>query len=824
MIRPTIQLLVAAATVVAGAVLPAPATAGPAGGYEAESAVLSGGATIATDHSGYTGSGFVAGYTDANKGAAATTFAVDSAAAGAAPVTLRYANGTGVTMTLSLYAGGGKLRQLSLPATANWDSWGTVTEAVPLVAGSNSIAFRFDSTDSGNVNLDSITVAPAVVEPAVNGPELEKAFLSGGATVASATAGFAGSGYVTGLTAIGSRVIRSVSIASAGAAATTLRYHNSTGTTRTLGVYANGVRAGQVSLPATTGWSTVQQSLPMRSGLNLVGYQVDSGDSGDVALDSVTVERSAAFAARGATVPYTEYEAENSNTNGTVIGPDRTYRTVPSESSGRRAVRLDGTGQYAEFTLTQPAGGLVVRYSIPDNPAGTGMTAPLALYADGTKVKDLTLTSAYSWVYGNYPFPNDPALGGGHRFFDEVRTTTPSYPAGTVLRLQNETATPITVDLIDTEQVPAALGQPANSLDITAYGATPGAGDDTAAVNSAIGAAKSQGKSVWIPAGTFDINARINLDNVTVRGAGMWHSVLRGTDGRGGFIGTGNNIQLADFTITGDVRYREPDGADSTDAAIRGNFGTGSLIHNIWVEHTKVGLWVTGGTDGLYVAGVRIRDTFADGVNLNDVVRNTRIDQSVLRNTGDDALAMWSHTAQVTNSAFTFNTAALPALANTAGIYGGNGNRVEDNLFSDTVYTASGVTVSSWHAALPFEGTTTVQRNTLTRTGGWNNDWNSSQGAIWIYAEARDITAPVLIKEMEVLDSTYQAILLTWQRTVSNLTFDQVRIDRTGTWGIEILTAGSATFNYVTVSGATSGGLNNTTGFTVIRGPGNSGF
>ena len=808
----------------------APAPAWAADALEAENAVLSGGAVIQTDHSGYTGSGFVGGYTDGNKGNASTSFSVSSPKAGSGTVTLRYANGTGVAMTLSLYAGGSKVRQISLPATANWDTWGTAAEAVPVVAGANTIAYKFDTTDSGNVNLDNITVATPTDPPPSGGAALEGSFLSGGTTVGTSTAGYAGTGYVTGFTSVGARAIRTVNVVAAGNAATTLRYSNSSGSTKTLSVYANGVKSGQVSLPATSGWATVQQTLSLRAGLNLIGYQYDSGDSGNVSLDDLAVAGSADLATRGATVPYTEYEAESSSTNGVVIGPDRTYRTVASESSGRRAVRLDNAGKYTQFTLTKPANSLVVRYSIPDNAAGTGITAPLGVYVGGSKVKDLTLTSAYSWVYGNYPFPNDPGLGGGHRFYDEVRSTLPSYPAGTVLKLQNDTSTPITIDLIDTEVVAPAYTIPANSLDVTSYGAVSGSGDDTAAFNSAISAAKSAGKTLWIPSGTFDLNARVNVDNVTIRGAGMWYSTIRGNAGRGGFFATGSNVQLADFLFAGDVRYRDPDGSVTTDAALEGNFGTGSLIHNVWLEHSKVGLWANSGTNGLYVAGVRIRDMFADGVNLNTFsgdgspVSNSRVDQSVLRNTGDDALAMWSFNSSVANCAFTFNTATLPALANTAAIYGGNGNRIEDNLFSDTVYTASGITISTWHSAQPFSGTTVVQRNTITRAGGFNTDWNSSQGGLWIYAEAREITAPVLIKDVDIIDSTYQGILMSWQKNVTNLTFDHVKVQNTGTYGIDLQVAGSATFNYVTVSGTPSGGLNNAFGYSLIRGPGNSGF
>ena len=405
---------------------PAPAWAADA--LEAENAVLSGGAVVQTEHPGYTGSGFVGGYTDGNKGNASTSFSVSSPKAGSGTVTLRYANGTGVAMTLSLYAGGSKVRQISLPATANWDTWGTAAEAVPVVAGANTIAYKFDTTDSGNVNLDNITVATPTDPPPSGGAALEGSFLSGGTTVGTSTAGYAGTGYVTGFTSVGARAIRTVNVVAAGNAATTLRYSNSSGSTKTLSVYANGVKSGQVSLPATSGWATVQQTLSLRAGLNLIGYQYDSGDSGNVSLDDLAVAGSADLATRGATVPYTEYEAESSSTNGVVIGPDRTYRTVASESSGRRAVRLDNAGKYTQFTLTKPANSLVVRYSIPDNAAGTGITAPLGVYVGGSKVKDLTLTSAYSWVYGNYPFPNDPGLGGGHRFYDEVRSTFAVVP------------------------------------------------------------------------------------------------------------------------------------------------------------------------------------------------------------------------------------------------------------------------------------------------------------------------------------------------------------------------------------------------------------
>ncbi|MFF5477641.1 family 16 glycoside hydrolase [Streptomyces sp. NPDC012935] len=133
----------------------------PATLYEAEEARLTGTAGVNTDHTGYSGSGFVDSY--GTEGKAATTFDVTVPKAGDYDVNLRYSNGPNPfqgTKSLSLYANGQKLRQTELASTGNWDTWSTRTERLTLRAGKNTIAYRFDSGDSGHVNLDLITVRP----------------------------------------------------------------------------------------------------------------------------------------------------------------------------------------------------------------------------------------------------------------------------------------------------------------------------------------------------------------------------------------------------------------------------------------------------------------------------------------------------------------------------------------------------------------------------------------------------------------------------------------------------------------------------------------
>ncbi|MEV6620346.1 family 16 glycoside hydrolase [Amycolatopsis sp. NPDC051106] len=150
--------------------------------YEAERATLSGGAGVNTDHTGYEATGFVDGYWTQG---AATTFAVNVPTAGNYNVGLRYANGpnpSAGTKSVSVYVNGTKVRQTRLASTTTWDSWARQPEVLPLTAGANSISYRFDSGDAGNVNLDNITVTAATRIPLFTGTDLNAWELrSGGA-------------------------------------------------------------------------------------------------------------------------------------------------------------------------------------------------------------------------------------------------------------------------------------------------------------------------------------------------------------------------------------------------------------------------------------------------------------------------------------------------------------------------------------------------------------------------------------------------------------------------------------------------------------------
>ncbi|MFI0723704.1 ricin-type beta-trefoil lectin domain protein [Streptomyces sp. NPDC021224] len=125
---------------------------------EGEDALFSGRAATAYDHTGYTGSAFVAGYEAAGSGIAQDVSQVP--AAGDYRLQVRYSNAAGGTGTLSTRVGGAAGPALSLPATASWNDWSTASVTVHLAAGTNALALVQNAGDTGRVNIDSLAVTP----------------------------------------------------------------------------------------------------------------------------------------------------------------------------------------------------------------------------------------------------------------------------------------------------------------------------------------------------------------------------------------------------------------------------------------------------------------------------------------------------------------------------------------------------------------------------------------------------------------------------------------------------------------------------------------
>jgi len=496
---------------------------------------------------------------------------------------------------------------------------------------------------------------------------------------------------------------------------------------------------------------------------------------------------------RGATVSFTEYEAESACFTGTLIGPSRALYSIAAEASGRRAVRLDRTGQFVEFTLARPANAVTVRYAIPDSADGEGMNSSLGVEVGGKRIGSLGLTSRYGWFYGRYPFTNRPPDGGAHHMFDEARLMLGrTLPAGTKVRIAvgpQDRAAWYVIDLTDFELVPPPLKQPPRSLSVADFGADPTAvTESSTAFSRAIAAAHRQGRALWIGPGTYRIDRHLTVDRVTIAGAGPWYSVLHGNGiglyGRKGSTG----VHLAHFAILGEVRERND---HVRLAAIGGTLGGGSVIEDLWLQHHKSGVWLDGPSSGVTIRNLRILDNTADGINLRGGVRQARIENVFVRNSGDDGIALWSHFAADAHVAIDHNTVVAPILANGIAIYGGRDIRVSNNLVADTLTQGGGIHIGNRFDAVPLAGTISLTDNLLVRTGSFDPNWKFGVGALWFYALDRPIAADIRASGNELIDSTLSAIQFIG-KPIRSVQISRSTINGASTW-LELQSAGGAT-------------------------------
>ncbi|MFG1740533.1 glycosyl hydrolase family 28-related protein [Micromonospora chalcea] len=569
----------------------------------------------------------------------------------------------------------------------------------------------------------------------------------------------------------------------------------------------------------------------------------------------------ALVAGRGATVDYVEQEAEHGRTTGVVIGPDRSAYTLAGEASGRRAVRLL-PGQYVELTLPRPTNALTVRYSIPDAPGGGGITAPLRITVGRAPSRTMTLTSQYAWLYNQYPFTNDPGADllhpdwwitecscvpaattpapvitkpfRPHHFYDEQRLLLGrTHRAGEVVRLtapRGTAAAWTVIDLVDAHLVAPPRVVP-RAVDALSFGADPtGRRESADAFDRAIAYARRVDRPLYLPPGTYQVNRHLVVDDVTIAGAGSWYTIVRGREvtldtpapdgsrhtgvgfyGRDAADGGSRDVHLSGFAIEGDVRER----IDTDQVNAVGGALSHSTIDGLYLHHTKVGMWFDGPMTGLRVTNTVIADQIADGLNFHTGVTHSSVTNSVVRNSGDDALAMWSEGTANASNTFAYNTVQSPVLANGIALYGGTDLTVAHNLIADPVREGSAIQVGARFGAEPFTGRLRITGNTTVRAGTYDLNWNIGLGAIWFYALDRSIDADILVSGDAYLDSTYNAIMLVsdWpvkdRVRIDNVRFRGIRVDGAGTSVVSARTAGGASFADVDARNVGAVGVNN---------------
>ncbi|MDJ0341906.1 discoidin domain-containing protein [Streptomyces sp. H10-C2] len=562
------------------------------------------------------------------------------------------------------------------------------------------------------------------------------------------------------------------------------------------------------------------------------------------------------FVGRGANMPYDMYEAENGVLGGgaAVVGPNRTVGDLAGEASGRKAVTLNSTGSSVEFTTKASTNTLVTRFSIPDAPGGGGINSTLNVYVDGVFLKAIDLTSKHAWLYGAEAGPsNSPGAGGPRHIYDEGNLLLgTTVPAGHKIKLQKDAANTTTyaIDFINLEQTaPIANPDPAKY--------TVPAGFTQQDVQNALDKVRMDATGtlvgVYLPPGDYPTANKFQVYGKAVKlvGAGPWYTRFQApatqenTDIGLAVQPTASGSTFSGFGYFGNYTDRVGDGKVFSIANV-----TNLTIDNLWTEHELCMYWGAN-TDNVTIKNSRIRDTFADGINMTNGSTNNLVSNNESRSTGDDSFALFAaidnNNAQQTGNIFENLTSLLTWRAAGAAVYGGYDNIFRNMYIADTL-TYSGVTISSLDFGIPMLGfgaspPTQFQNISIVRAGG--HFWGGQTfPAIWVFSASK-VFQGIRVSDVDIVDPTYSGIMFqtkytgsTPENPVTDTVFTDITISGAqksgdafdaksgfGIWANELPepgqgpAVGSVTFNNLKMSNNFQNIKNTTSTFTIVQNP-----
>jgi hypothetical protein len=261
--------------------------------YEAENALRTGGASVNTNHTGYSGTGFVDGFWKSST--ATVTFNVNCLLSGSFKVKARYSAGGGTCTNVGFYVDGVKIKNLTFPGTGNWDTWGDVSEFVELTYGTHNIGFKAESTSGNPVNLDYLTADYA----GVFSYEAEDASKNGTAHLNNNHLDYSGYGFVDGFTESDNAGISFAAfVMYTGTYAVKLRYSAGHGTSTNVGLYVGDVKIKNITCPGTTDWDTwaeITETVPLDAVpflapySNLIIFKAEASSSACINFDKISL-------------------------------------------------------------------------------------------------------------------------------------------------------------------------------------------------------------------------------------------------------------------------------------------------------------------------------------------------------------------------------------------------------------------------------------------------------------------------------------------------------------------------------------------------------
>ncbi|WP_308635192.1 sugar-binding protein [Paenibacillus silvisoli] len=355
--------------------------------------------------------------------------------------------------------------------------------------------------------------------------------------------------------------------------------------------------------------------------------------------------------------------------------------------------------------------------------------------------------------------------------------------------------------------------EPGEMMNIMDFGAVPNDDiDDLPSIKDAAAAAKSLGKTLYVPSGEFLYDGLLTLDGVDMTGDGDT-SILKSLNlnTQAVFLtGDGSDLSMVKLTtIPASVRLQNDDSA----RVWAGPQATNFTIQHITIDGGSSAGIFSVGKHGV-IRGNTVMNTLADGTHITGLSEDLLIEDNRSIDTGDDQIAIVSYEkfGDWVKNVTIRNNHVSGGHARGITVSGGENVLVENNLIEDNggagVYIASEGNYKTYTVK-----NLTVRNNTIMRDS--RNAAVAEKGGIRVQATNQTPSIDtVLIENNTLADSNDSAILIVGTAPIQALQFKSNTISNPQNYGILVVKTvqGVIDFTGNTVSGAGKAAYSNLSG------------
>jgi ribosomal protein L9 len=347
--------------------------------------------------------------------------------------------------------------------------------------------------------------------------------------------------------------------------------------------------------------------------------------------------------------------------------------------------------------------------------------------------------------------------------------------------------------------VEIAITAPISRLSIVDFGAIANDGlDDLPAIKLAVAAAKTQGKSVYVPSGEFTFNGLLTLDAVDLSGDGET-SILKSINlTQQSVVLTGDGTDLSAVKLTSVPATVRLTNDDSARVRVGSN-ATNYSIKNIVIDGgSSVGFY-NAGTHGV-ISGNTVQNMLADGIHITALSNDILVENNTVHQVGDDFIAVVSYEkfgGWVKNVVIRNNNVSHGE-ARGLTVSGGENVLIENNTVSD-VYGA-GIYLSSEGNYKTYTVKDVIVRNN-TVTNDSINGGSPTKGGLNITATNKNPSIDnVLVENNTFIDSQDNGALIVGTFEIDGLQIKNNVFQNPANYGIMIV---KTVFGEISITGNT---------------------